>query len=169
MYFSIIVPVYNVEKYLNRCIDSILSQGFKSYEIILVDDGATDSCPAICDKYGLLSNKIKVVHQKNGGLSKARNVGMEKAIGQYIMFLDSDDWIAEYSLSTFAKIIDKDQCDLIVGRARTISDEGKSRDKVPYKIAEGLYKVQDYLKMLFVNDSYCACRTFYLMQKRISS
>ncbi|MGM9652762.1 MAG: glycosyltransferase family 2 protein [Eubacteriales bacterium] len=90
---SIIVPVYNVEKYLKRCIDSILSQTFTDFELILVDDGSPDGCPAICDEYAQQDSRIRVIHKENGGLSDARNAGLEVAIGKFIGFVDSDDFI----------------------------------------------------------------------------
>ena len=90
---SIIVPVYNVELYLEKCIESIINQTYTNIEIILVDDGATDSSGNICDLYSKKDSRIKVIHKRNGGLSDARNVGIEKAVGQYLMFVDSDDYI----------------------------------------------------------------------------
>lgn len=88
---SIIVPVYKVEQYLSRCIDSILNQTFQDFELILVDDGSPDNCGEICNKYALKDNRIKVIHKENGGLSDARNVGLDIATGEYISFVDSDD------------------------------------------------------------------------------
>ena len=90
---SIIVPVYQVEKYLEKCINSIIAQTYKNLEIILVDDGSTDNCPAICDRFQKEDARIKVIHQQNGGLSHARNAGLEIATGDFIGFVDSDDWI----------------------------------------------------------------------------
>lgn len=90
---SVIVPIYNVEQYLNRCIDSVLNQTYADLEVILVDDGSPDNCPAICDDYAGLDARVKVIHKKNGGLSSARNAGLEIAQGDYIAFVDSDDWI----------------------------------------------------------------------------
>lgn len=90
---SIIVPVYNVEKYLSRCIDSILSQTFFDFEILLIDDGSTDGSPIICDKYANKDSRVRVFHKKNGGVSSARNMGLEYALGEWITFVDSDDWI----------------------------------------------------------------------------
>lgn len=90
--FSIIIPVYNVEKYINRCLDSIVTQKFQSYEIILVDDGSTDNSAHICDEYARDFNNIKVIHTDNGGPSKARNLGIDIATGEYITFTDSDDF-----------------------------------------------------------------------------
>ena len=90
---SIIVPVYDVEPYLRKCIDSILIQSYRDLEIILVDDGSPDNCGAICDEYAEKDKRIKVIHKKNGGLSDARNAGLDIATGEYIGFVDSDDWV----------------------------------------------------------------------------
>ncbi|MCI6187323.1 MAG: glycosyltransferase [Spirochaetia bacterium] len=90
---SIIVPIYNVEKYIYRCVDSILSQTFTDFECILIDDGSTDNCSVICDEYAKKDTRIKVIHQKNSGVSAARNAGLDAAKGEYITFVDSDDWV----------------------------------------------------------------------------
>lgn len=90
---SVIVPIYKVEQYLNRCVDSIINQTYTNLEIILVDDGSPDNCPKICDEYAKIDDRIKVVHKENGGLSDARNAGLDIATGDYIGFVDSDDWI----------------------------------------------------------------------------
>ena len=95
---SVIIPVYKVEQYLSKCINSVLSQTFSNYEIILVDDGSPDRCPEICDVYTKKDNRIKVIHKINGGLSDARNAGIEKASGKYILFLDSDDYLYSYTV-----------------------------------------------------------------------
>lgn len=97
-YFSIVLPIYNVEEYLKACVESVLSQGFQDYELILVDDGSTDGCPAICNDYAEKYSNISVIHKKNGGLSSARNAGLDVAQGQYIWWVDSDDWIEEGAL-----------------------------------------------------------------------
>ena len=90
---SVVVPIYNVEKYLQKCIDSILAQTYRHLEIILVDDGSPDNCGAICDNYAQEDGRVLVIHKKNGGLSSARNAGLEIAKGELIVFIDSDDWI----------------------------------------------------------------------------
>ena len=92
---SIIVPVYNVEKYIHRCLDSIIYQTYENLEIILVDDGSPDGCGKICDEYAKQDSRIKVIHQKNGGQSKARNEAMKIATGDYFCYVDSDDYINE--------------------------------------------------------------------------
>lgn len=94
MKISIIIPVYCVENYLTRCLDSVCNQSYTKLEIILVDDGSPDNCPAICDEWGRKDKRIKVIHKKNGGLSDARNAGIEVATGNYLLFIDSDDYIA---------------------------------------------------------------------------
>ncbi len=98
-YLSIIVPVYNVEEYIQKCINSILSQNYLDFELILIDDGSTDNSGKICDEFAFESKKIKVIHQENGGLSNARNTGIKNANGDYIWFVDSDDWIVENAFS----------------------------------------------------------------------
>ena len=92
---SIIVPVYNIEEYIEKCVKSITKQTYKNLEIILVDDGSTDSAGKICDKLAEKDERIKVIHKKNGGLSSARNAGMKKATGDYICFIDGDDYISK--------------------------------------------------------------------------
>ena len=91
---SIIVPVYQVEKYIRQCVDSILAQTFTDFELILVDDGSKDQSGQICDEYARMDTRVKVIHKENGGLSDARNTGMDQASGKYFMFVDSDDYIA---------------------------------------------------------------------------
>jgi glycosyltransferase involved in cell wall biosynthesis len=109
---SIVVPVYNVEKYLERCVQSVIHQSVRDWELILVDDGSPDRCPKMCDDYAKQDKRIKVVHQENGGLSNARNAGIALAEGKYLMFLDSDDWLVEDSLTQLTKLplADMDLC-----------------------------------------------------------
>lgn len=119
---SVIVPVYNAEKYLKQCIDSILSQDFTDFELLLIDDGSKDSSGSICDKYEQKDKRIKVFHKKNGGVSSARNLGIDKAQGEYITFIDSDDYINPYYIATLmscptadlvvigCKMLDKNKC-----------------------------------------------------------
>ncbi|MGN0493209.1 MAG: glycosyltransferase [Acutalibacteraceae bacterium] len=122
---SVIVPVYNVEKYLKKCIQSILAQDFSEYEIILVDDGSTDESGKICDEYSLKYSQIKVIHQKNKGLGGARNRGIEEACGNYLLFIDSDDSIKENMLSyLYNTAIDNDS-DLVLFGMDYIDEDGK--------------------------------------------
>ena len=106
--FSIIIPVYNVKKYLSECINSVLSQTYDDYEIILVDDGSTDGSSKLCDEYQNQDSRIKTIHKENGGLSSARNCGIQLAKGVYILFLDSDDfWNDKNALSTIAEMTNR--------------------------------------------------------------
>ncbi len=109
---SIIVPIYKVEKYLNNCIESIINQSYKDIEIILVDDGSPDNCPAICDEYAARDNRIKVIHKENGGLMSARQAGLKACEGEYVGFVDSDDWIDRDMYINFADSIEKYHPDL---------------------------------------------------------
>lgn len=112
---SIIIPVYKVEKYLQQCIESIISQTFKDYEILLIDDGSPDSCPTLCDSFSEKYSFIRVIHKENGGSSDARNVGIKNAKGEYLIFVDSDDyWDGEDSLQKLAKTINNDKPDLVL-------------------------------------------------------
>lgn len=120
---SVIVPIYKVEKYLQKCIDSILSQTYENLEIILVDDGSPDSCGIICDEYEKNDSRIKVIHKRNGGLADARNTGMKEANGQYIAFIDGDDWIdPDYYLDLYTKI---DDCDVLICGYKSVNEQGK--------------------------------------------
>ena len=107
MKFSIIVPVYKVEDYLPTCVDSLLMQDYSSFEVILVDDGSPDNCPQLCDAYAQKDSRVKVVHKENGGLSQARNTGIRNASGDYLLFIDSDDyWNSPSVLSKIREILD---------------------------------------------------------------
>lgn len=111
---SVIVPVYNVESYLERCILSIVNQHYEHLEIILVDDGSKDGCPIICDKWADKDKRIKVIHKKNGGLSDARNVGIEAATGDYLLFVDSDDYIELTMCDRLLTAIENTEADIAV-------------------------------------------------------
>lgn len=123
---SVIVPVYNVEPYLRRCVDSIINQTYKNLEIILVDDGSPDNCGQICDEYAKQDTRIKVIHQKNSGLSIARNNGINIANGEYILFIDSDDYVSDRLIEICMKNIDNN--DMII--FDFIKDYGKNRNEV---------------------------------------
>lgn len=101
---SVIVPVYNTERYLRRCIDSILAQTFTDFELLLIDDGSTDTSPAICDEYAQRDPRVRVFHKPNGGVSSARNLGLDNALGEWISFVDADDWVDD---AYFEKLIKK--------------------------------------------------------------
>lgn len=123
---SVIIPIYNVEKYLPDCIDSILKQSYKNLEIILVDDGAIDSCGSICDCYACKDNRIVVIHKVNGGLSDARNVGLDQAHGEYIAFVDSDDYIESDMISELYDACRSHNADIAVCGRKQVWENGTS-------------------------------------------
>lgn len=112
---SIIVPVYKVEPYLHKCVDSILAQTYQNLEIILVDDGSPDNCGAICDEYAAKDSRVKVIHKENGGLSDARNAGLDICTGEYIAFVDSDDWIEPHMYQRLYELIQQFDADIAYG------------------------------------------------------
>lgn len=124
-FISVIVPIYNVEKYICRCVDSILNQTYKNIEIILVDDGSPDNCPKICDEYAAKDSRIRVVHKKNGGLSDARNAGMAVANGEFISFIDGDDYIDCDMLLDLFGCITEDESDIVSCGVRWVDEDGK--------------------------------------------
>ena len=130
---SIIVPIYNIELYLRKCVDSLLAQDLPSseYEVILVDDGGKDACPQICDEYAAAHENIRVVHRKNGGLSAARNSGIEVALGEYVMFVDSDDYIEPNVLGSLLKRMEKEHLDLLRYNYQNVRENGEVF--VPFK------------------------------------
>ena len=124
---SVVIPVYNVEKTLRRCVDSVLAQTFDNYEIILVDDGSPDNSGRICDEYAQRHRNIRVIHKENGGLSDARNAGLKKARGEYVMFLDSDDYLAERCLETLIA----QEADMMIGGIYIQGSDGEMYEQLP--------------------------------------
>lgn len=131
MKLSIIVPVYGVANYLCKCIDSLLAQDITDYEIILVDDGSPDECPKICDEYAEKNTNIKATHQENMGLSEARNTGTRAAQGEYIMYVDSDDYLEPNVLGALMEQIERDQLDVLRFRYQNVRESGEAF--APYK------------------------------------
>lgn len=110
---TVVIPVYNVEKYLKRCVESVLVQGWHNYDILLVDDGSTDSSPQICDDYVKAYDFISVIHKENGGLSEARNTGISHAKGEYVYFPDSDDWLEPQTFTELAEVLESQEFELV--------------------------------------------------------
>lgn len=141
---SVIVPVYNVEIYLHRCIDSILSQSFTDFELLLIDDGSPDNCGKICDEYAEQDNRVRVFHKPNGGVSSARNLGLDNARGEWITFVDSDDYVADdylQDLFTYKENIDSD----LVAISRML-DSGNSMVTLPSKEFTLLFSIYKFDK-----------------------
>ena len=131
MQLSIIVPIYNVAPYLRKCVDSLLAQDISDSEIILVDDGSPDECPQICDQYAEQYSNIKVIHQANAGLSAARNSGIKVATGDYIMFVDSDDYLQPNVLGALMEQVRRDNLDVLRFRYQNVRESGEAF--APYK------------------------------------
>ncbi|MFZ7267078.1 glycosyltransferase family 2 protein, partial [Avibacterium avium] len=144
--FSIIVPVYNVERYLNECLDSIISQSFTNYELLIIDDGSTDKSGHICDTYSIYKN-VKVFHKDNGGSSTARNYGIKKAIGEYILFIDSDDfWNDKFFLEKVNAKIEQFNPDLVIFGYEKLYEDGTTRKYIPRMNEDRTYDIVSVLK-----------------------
>lgn len=163
---SVIVPVYKVEQYLPACINSILGQTYTDFELILVDDGSPDSCGAICDSYAARDPRIRVIHQKNMGLSGARNSGMDVAKGEYITFVDSDDLVVPQYLEFLLKAIDSQEVGVSMCRFKEFSD-AKEKTVTARLIAAGEYTLlsaKDVCLSLYngkASTPICACGKMY--------
>ena len=127
---SIVVPVYNVEAYLDQCIESVINQTYSKWELILVDDGSTDRSPEICDSYAAKDDRINVIHQKNAGVSKARNAGLKSVTGDFVLFCDSDDWMAEDALNILLNAQKRQNADLVFGDISHVYASRTDRVKV---------------------------------------
>ncbi len=138
MLFSVIVPIYNIENYLRRCIDSVLAQSFTDFELILVDDGSPDCCPAICDEYAKTDDRIRVIHKENGGLVSARQAGIREARGEYVFHVDGDDALCPDALESAQRIIDETHADIVSFSYRCCIN-GELGDVVEDLVPEGLY------------------------------
>ena len=131
MKISVIIPVYQVERYLRQCVESVIRQTYKDMEIILVDDGAKDGSPAICDEYAYLDNRVRVIHQENAGLSEARNSGIREATGEYVVFLDGDDyWDDEGALEALAERVQQTGAEVLNYSYKKYMED--TDEKIPY-------------------------------------
>lgn len=155
--FSLILPVYNVQAYLTRCIRSILAQAYTDDEIILVDDGATDGSPAICDEYAARYDFIRVIHKENGGLSSARNAGLAEAAGEYVWFVDSDDWIEPDALETLRAACESRPDVVKFGYLRV---DGQTTQVLP-GVQPGTYETAEALEALR-REAFCAAGRYIL-------
>lgn len=149
---SVIVPVYNTEKYIHRCVDSLIHQTYSNLEIILVDDGSTDASGKICDDYGIQDTRVKVIHQQNGGQGTARNAGLDVAKGDYIAFVDSDDYVAVYMYEMVTDIFKRKKADIVCFKLHAGTEEGfifpEKDDSVEVtegiKFLRNLYDIKDF-------------------------
>lgn len=123
---SIIIPIYNVERYLRQCIDSILAQTFTDFELLLIDDGSPDGCPAICDEYAEKDARIRVFHKQNGGVTSARNKGLDNAKGNWIIYIDGDDWIEPTYVEELYNAAINNEADIAICAFRFVYEDGSS-------------------------------------------
>lgn len=147
--FSVIVPIYCVEKHLKQCVDSILNQSYNDFELILVDDGSPDNCPIICDDYAKTDRRIKVIHKANGGLVSARKAGAEIAHGEYIICVDGDDWLHQQCLAYYVSILVEHSPDMIVSNAEYVFEDETKNFKSNLSYRKGLYYKEDIEKEIF--------------------
>ncbi len=169
---SIIIPVYNTEKYLRQCIDSVVSQTYPNKEIVLVDDGSLDSSPKICDEYADNYEYINVIHKKNGGLSDARNAGIKKAGGDYIMFLDSDDyWDNKEGLAHLVKVILRERPDVLSFHYRYYFEDTNSYKNafmgVSQQEFENIYDCSDQFNYLISKEQYIASACNKIIDRKL--
>jgi glycosyltransferase involved in cell wall biosynthesis len=165
---SIIVPVYNVEEYLPKCIESILNQTLTNYELILVNDGSSDNSGNICDKFAQKDDRIVVIHKENGGLSDARNTGLNIAIGKYIAFVDSDDFIIESAYELMINEAEKYELDLIAGYAFTYIDENRFYPKIKKrKFDNAVYIGVEFLCMSINEGSMSMCSVLNIYRREL--
>ena len=158
MLFSVIIPVYNVEMTLDRCVESVLNQGLSDMEVILVDDGSPDGCPAKCDEWARKDSRIKVVHKANGGLSDARNAGIEIAKGEYITFVDSDDWVLPDTYKPLLTWLElRGSCDIL-----EFPVEQESSTRLSLKIDNGVFSsAKEYWEDTMAWNHTYACNKIY--------
>lgn len=143
---SVIIPVYNVEKYLEQCLDSVINQTYQNLQIILVDDGSTDGCPQICEQYAAKDPRVEVIHRKNGGLTAARNTGLTAVKGEYIGFVDSDDWIHPEMYRHLVEILEKTDADIsTVEVEKTTGEISTVQEPVEVKVLSQ----QEFAKVFF--------------------
>ncbi len=141
---SLIIPVYKVEKYLNKCVESVVNQTYKNLEIILVDDGSPDNCPNMCEAWAKKDSRIKVIHRKNGGLSAARNSGIEVAKGEYFCFVDSDDYVAKDYVKSLYESLKSNNADMAICEVTEVNekynviDDKKTRERLTNCVKTGL-------------------------------
>ncbi|WP_416326820.1 glycosyltransferase family 2 protein [[Eubacterium] hominis] len=162
---SIIVPVYKVENELERCIKSLIKQTYEKIEIILVDDGSPDNCPRICDSYAKKDNRIKVIHKKNGGLSDARNYGLNEASGDYILYVDSDDYLELDACEQLAKGITSD-VDFIVGAMKKVVGDKESYLRRSDILPNRVYSAKEFAIASIKNNEWFAGASFNLYNRK---
>lgn len=149
---SVIVPIYRVEKFLPQCIESVLNQTFTDFELILVDDGSPDRCPEICDEVARRDARVRVIHQANAGLSAARNAGIEIAHGEWLGFVDSDDYIAPQFYEKLYQTAQRTDADCVMCSVQNVDESGKSIDSTLMRVADEVKTGQEVLRKIGRDD-----------------
>lgn len=150
---SVVVPVYKVEKYLDKCVKSLLNQTYPNIEIVLVDDGSPDNCPILCDRYAEQYNNIKSCHKKNGGLGSARNYGVENAAGEWIVFVDSDDYVLQDYISYMMELRNKYNADMVTCGITKVDENGKELFKSKTTPIEKMNNREAFFAIYFARKS----------------
>lgn len=151
---SIIIPVYNTEKYLANCIESVLKQTYDNIQVILIDDGSTDSSGEICDLYAKNDKRIIVIHKKNEGVSIARNIGLMKATGEYIGFVDSDDVVLPDMYATLVDVLDNNKCDMVFCNYNLVDENSNNLEENKIDLPSGIYNSNDALLSVLAQPGY---------------
>lgn len=160
---SVVVPVYNVEAYVGRCVESILNQTYRNLEVILVDDGSKDRSGILCDEYAAKDARVRVIHKENGGLSSARNVGIEKASGEYITFVDSDDWIEADAYAHLLSVMQRYQVKLVCGGNYNVDSKTGERTLALCPEKEEVITTEEFVGRMFLWQGFdsSACDKLY--------
>lgn len=156
---SIIIPVYKVEEYLDDCVQSVVNQTYKNLEIILVDDGSPDKCPQLCDEWAQKDSRIRVIHKPNGGLSSARNAGLDTVTGDYVSFVDSDDELPYNAIELMSEPLKQMSVDMLIGKYKVV---GKKR-VLPLCLKDGTYMIKDQILSCYAMEKWdaTACNKIY--------
>ena len=150
---SIIIPVYNAEKYLHRCVDSILAQSYTDFELLLIDDGSPDNSGTICDEYAVKDSRVRVFHKENGGVSSARNLGLDNALGEYVTFCDADDYVTSDWLFTYCYTM-SENVDLIVQGFYKIVGDNINENVLPFFEGDSVVDKQEMIKRLVISSCF---------------
>lgn len=151
---SVIIPVYKVEAYLDRCLESVVNQTYRDLEIILVDDGSPDRCPRMCDEWAKQDGRIRVIHKENGGAAQARNAGMREAHGEYIGFVDSDDWIEPQFYEILLESAQTNKCNIVECRLECYTDEESVKHYTGEEFQTRLFSTEDALREIILERQF---------------
>lgn len=160
IFFSVIIPIYKVEDCLRKCVDSVLQQTFKAFEVLLIDDGSPDNCPAICEEYAAADKRVRVIHKQNGGLVSARNTGIKNAVGSYICYVDGDDWVEkDWLIVLYRELCKAGKPDMAVYNAYYEYDD--RTEQIPSYVDSGYYNKERLVKEIYPYMMYDSSLPFF--------